>query len=302
MAIGIKIANGEFYPIIEENSVQKKRITLSAAHKAQKNMRIYLYKTDCYSMDDAVLLGELAFDALHETPSIELFVSSDGKGGIKAVGQDKESGKTRIISVSLDVVGKDEVNEAEIAQISQVFVDFQTKKKFNVVPVVIGFAVVLATVACFLWWGRLSHVETSAVESATPTPPVTVVPTPMEASAVESATPTPPVTVVPTPVETSAVESATPTPPVTVVPTPVEASAVESAKKAPVRDYAVPSTIPRAGIRYKVKWMDTLWDIADVFYGDPWLYQRLARYNRLRNPNVVIPGTIIRVPQKSRLQ
>lgn len=48
--------------------------------------------------------------------------------------------------------------------------------------------------------------------------------------------------------------------------------------------------------RYKIKWGDTLWDIADTYYKNPWRYKYLARYNGIKNPDYIISGTYIIIP------
>jgi nucleoid-associated protein YgaU len=65
-----------------------------------------------------------------------------------------------------------------------------------------------------------------------------------------------------------------------------------------VRSYKAPKPIPKNGVRYKVRWGDTLWDITDVFYNNPWLYTRLARYNKIRPSAILLPGVILRIPPK----
>jgi len=67
----------------------------------------------------------------------------------------------------------------------------------------------------------------------------------------------------------------------------------------PVASYKVPATIPREGVDYRIRWGDTLWDISNAFYRDPWLYRRIARYNNIRNPNQIISGRIIKIPPKN---
>lgn len=49
-------------------------------------------------------------------------------------------------------------------------------------------------------------------------------------------------------------------------------------------------------ITYKIKWGDTLWDIADTYYKNPWRYKYIARYNGIKNPDHIISGTIITIP------
>ena len=58
-----------------------------------------------------------------------------------------------------------------------------------------------------------------------------------------------------------------------------------------------PETKP-ADITYKIKWGDTLWDIADSYYKNPWNYKKIARYNNIKNPDYIISGTTITIPAK----
>ncbi|MCR5401289.1 MAG: LysM peptidoglycan-binding domain-containing protein [Treponema sp.] len=51
-------------------------------------------------------------------------------------------------------------------------------------------------------------------------------------------------------------------------------------------------------ITYKIKWGDTLWDIADAYYKNPWKYHMIARYNKIKNPDHIISGTVIELPQQ----
>ena len=49
-------------------------------------------------------------------------------------------------------------------------------------------------------------------------------------------------------------------------------------------------------VRYQVKWGDTLWDIAQSYYNNPWLYKRIATANNIKNPDHIVAGTILTIP------
>ena len=51
-------------------------------------------------------------------------------------------------------------------------------------------------------------------------------------------------------------------------------------------------------IVYKVKWGDTLWDLSAAYYKNPWLYPKIARYNNIKNPDYIIAGSTIRIPEE----
>ena len=63
----------------------------------------------------------------------------------------------------------------------------------------------------------------------------------------------------------------------------------------------VPAPPPQAAkasevARYQVKWGDTLWDIAQSYYNNPWLYKRIATANNIKNPDHIVAGTILVIP------
>ena len=51
-------------------------------------------------------------------------------------------------------------------------------------------------------------------------------------------------------------------------------------------------------ITYKIKWGDTLWDISAAYYKNPWRYKKIARYNGIKNPNHIVAGTFIKIPEE----
>ena len=48
---------------------------------------------------------------------------------------------------------------------------------------------------------------------------------------------------------------------------------------------------------YKVQRGDTLWSISKKYLGNGARYKELAEYNNIANPNVILPGTIIKIPR-----
>ena len=71
------------------------------------------------------------------------------------------------------------------------------------------------------------------------------------------------------------------------------ASATGDAKKT-----AKLQTNPDGSVRYLLKWGDTLWDLAETFYKNPWDYVLIAKYNKIKNPSYIIAGTYINIPMK----
>ena len=49
-------------------------------------------------------------------------------------------------------------------------------------------------------------------------------------------------------------------------------------------------------VTYRIKWGDTLWDISDAYYNNPWRYPKIADYNDIPNPDLIIAGSDIIIP------
>jgi len=106
--IGIKIANGDFYPITDENSHTKKRLVLTTVHDRQSSVQIDLYRSISKSMLDAQYIGSLVIDKIRPKPkgepSIEMVISADFEGIITADAYDMDpalSGEHHTLNVSL---------------------------------------------------------------------------------------------------------------------------------------------------------------------------------------------------------
>ncbi len=59
-----------------------------------------------------------------------------------------------------------------------------------------------------------------------------------------------------------------------------------------------PSAVAPPDTEYRVVWGDTLWQIAERFYGDRALYHALASDNDLVDADLIIAGETLRIPQR----
>jgi hypothetical protein len=309
--IGIKIANGEFYSLVEENSSVKKRLILTTVHDNQRSVQIDLYKSYTKTMADALYIGSLVVEKIKPKPkgepSIEMVISSTREGEITADAIDMDTssqGEHQVLSVSLKSLDEDnreyEIPDFELEQNdpppTELYDRASTVKKEEgkgfpwIVVIIIGLALVLILLA--LWYfllGRKSGskpvepVRTETTVPAEETPPA-------REAAQEAPAARPP-----------AGQTAQEPPPVIQAPVrPAPAPAVNRRNRppAPVSSYKVPETIPQEGAPYKIRWGDTLWDISEAFYRNPWLYPRIAGFNNIGNPNLIISGTTIRIPPR----
>ena len=57
-----------------------------------------------------------------------------------------------------------------------------------------------------------------------------------------------------------------------------------------------PEVKKSADAKYHIRWGDTLWDISESYYKTPWKYPKIADYNKIKNPDLIISGTDILIP------
>ncbi|MDR1319553.1 MAG: Hsp70 family protein [Treponema sp.] len=310
--IGIKIANGEFYSIMEENSAVKKRLILTTVHDKQRSVQIDLYRSFTRTMADAQYIGSLVVENIKPKPkgepSIELVISSTKNGDITADAIDLDTstgGEHQMLNVSLKSLDEDnreyEIPDFELEQNEEppsalyedsAASDSEETKKFPwIVLIIIGIALILIVAA--LWFFFLGGRSTLRRITSKPVVERVIPPAPPASQA-----PQPP----PARQEVPAVQPPAPPPVIQApsAPPPVQRQSGGRVRPpAPVSSYKVPATIPQEGAPYKIRWGDTLWDISEAFYRDPWLYHRIARFNNIRNPDLIISGTTIRVPPKN---
>jgi len=91
----------------------------------------------------------------------------------------------------------------------------------------------------------------------------------------------------------SQAQSSTPTP--TTVATESKPAAAPAVAKPAASSPVAPKP---AEVRYKIKWGDTLWDLSYVFYRNPWLYTKIAKANKIKNPDRILAGRTILIPAR----
>jgi outer membrane biosynthesis protein TonB len=327
--IGIKIANGKFFPVIEEQSPAvslKKRLVLTTVRDSQGSMQIDLYRNRTSALAGDQYIGSIVVKDIKPKPkgepSVELIISlgEDGILAASAIDMDApDKGGYQHLDVSLkslDIDGQEhrtpdyrmEQTEPPPAGLYEKALRIQEqeegKKKFPWhIVIIIGLVFLLIVLGGLCAWFFLLRDDPASAEPSSR--PVVeqpaVAPEPVPAPVVEAAPEPPPP---PEPVSTPVMEAVPEPPPVPVIEPvkPVEDAPVVSRERrstAPVSSYKVPAVIPKGGVAYRIRWGDTLWDISEAFYRNPWLYRRIARYNGIRNPDRIISGTTIRIPPKN---
>ncbi len=313
-SIGIKLADGSFFPILEEGAPASKVLELTTVRDDQTSVQINLFRGEGSTIEDNGYVGSLIIEDIRARASgeatIELTVSLDDLNELSAEAVDHESGSRQVLTVSLETLDNESVYSLPDFDLTPMGDSIQPgigsenhnvvmtgtipgnapeglyemntvqeeKSKFPLPPwlcIVLFVVGVLSLVLALLISARTILLNKS-IEDAAALAPVMIerpVTTPVtETPAQPEAVPPPPV------------ESTTPETPVVVV---------AETPPAPVQPEAAPAG---EDIRYKIKWGDTLWDMADSYYRNPWLYTKIATYNKIRNPNLIIAGTWITIP------
>ncbi|MDR2596473.1 MAG: Hsp70 family protein [Treponema sp.] len=335
--IGIKIANGEFYPLIEENSSIKKKMVLTTVYDNQSSVQIDLFRSSKNVMVDAQYIGSLVIGNIKPKPkgepSIEMIISSKSNGDIIADAVDLDrgpKGEHHVLTVSLkslDETSRDmeildfelESNEEPHSGLYDHAKKIRMKKKRSFVWLLILFIIIIIlglSAGWLFFMGGMEIVNSrvdlqkikQVIEQYTPEF-IKKLEIPKQSKPLEPIKQVEQVKQVePEPVRISEpikinepVQQIAELVPIIEEPAalPISKPQTSSRSPPPVASYKVPATIPREGVDYRIRWGDTLWDISHAFYRDPWLYRRIARYNNIRNPNQIISGRIIKIPPKN---
>ena len=367
--IGIKLADGKFYPILDDGRPAGKKLVVTTVKDGQKSVQIDVYRGEGESVVGADYMGSLVVDGIPEqtagTPDVKLELELDDAGHLKA--RASVAGAEETTEVSLESLVEDPGYETPDFDIEEDHTDSlpeeglasddlkmdidddfeipdmdsssygsnddevttpeegagllakasESQRERHGLPITafVGGAVVLIVLGALLWMFLRSPAAVSKapaapavaakpVESKTPAATAAPAPKPTAAPAASAVSPAAKTAAKPAaPPEASAAKAgSTQTTPAAKA---TEAApATKPAMAPPTKAGAKPAAAPTkaepapAGKRYRIKWGDTLWDIAWASYRDPWLYPRIVKANKLRNPDRIMAGTWIVIPRR----
>lgn len=108
VAIGLRLANGSFYPIFAENFRGSKRLLLTTVHDNQQSVQIDLYKGIGQELFEDAYIGSLVLENLPALAKgeveIELLMGIDKEGNLHAQASEKTSGERQSLDVSLETL------------------------------------------------------------------------------------------------------------------------------------------------------------------------------------------------------
>ena len=125
--IGIKLADGSFFPVLQEGEPDQKKLELTTAHNNQTRVMVDLYRSAESSMDDAEYVDTLQIDNINEHPrgdaSISFTVAIDENNELSAKIVDSETGATskttiELVNRTLEERMADEPSDYDISETS----------------------------------------------------------------------------------------------------------------------------------------------------------------------------------------
>ena len=303
--IGIKLADGSFYPVLSEGDRNRKKLVLTTVRDNQETVQIDLFKGEAALAEETDYIGTLMIENIQpapmKEPEVEVVLGVDEEGNLEATASDTLTGESQSLSVSLQSLsqGAAEYPEFELEHEGAAKDDFEETlltgetypisaadrrkdrlaKKRRSPVLLVGF-IILSLILI----AAIAFVVFKAV-GGTPIPALFA--GKQEPASVEQAQVTEQA-----PEEEPSDQSAVEQP-------------AEQAAAAGETGEAQQTTVPAEGeaggttegLWYQIKWGDTLWDIAATYYRNPWLYPKIARENGISNPDLIFAGTRIFIPE-----
>jgi len=310
--IGIRIADGTIYPVLNEEESATKRMILTTAKDNQTEIHAEIFRGTGDDMENPVRIGQLRLKDISPKgkgqPEFELVLSTDPFGKLNARIVNTENNSEEFLSVDLAEVEME--TEQGLEDFSMPDVDFSEPPGYEseyegeqgkeegkpargskwllIVFIIAGLAIIAGIV--FLIFNLLKQPEKDleAEDTAKKTEQVAADQT------VESQEPSP------EPAKTE--ETAKPE---TEIEEPSVSGTRDAGKPASETSDITPPLSKdgiKGGVWYSIAWGDTLWDLSNSFYRTPWLYDRIAAENNIEDPDYIFAGKRIYIPQISSEQ
>ena len=285
--IGIKVADGSYYPVIDVDFRGTRKLILTTAKDNQDKVQVDLYRGNGSSLSEARYIGSITIENINPAaqgePEIELLIGIAEDGQLTAEAIDQSTGERQRFDTSLEgSSGLDTFAEPafELESGTEEALDFEEppltgedypvsetdRREEAVHPrgpnilllvlfVVLGIALV----------GAIAYFVYKAISG----PAIPPLPTSGAAAPAQPG----------------------PAPAAAPAPAPVPAAAI------PAAPAPAPAATSPGSLTYRIKKGDTLWDISATYYRNPWLYPKLAKANSIPNPDLIFAGTRIVIPE-----
>lgn len=289
-SIGIKLYDGSFVPIINENEVKSKKVILTTVRDNQKKAIIELYEGTSDKCINNEYLGKLVISIDRSTkkgePGIEVHLRLDENGMLYAKAWDAESGQESAIKIEHSKkkrIFPETLSDLEITQLDQgdtkkidnytngssaLLTDYEKGKGISDILKIILVILIVLILLALLGFGVYMLYDKVIKNFIANIP--------------KSTTTT---TTVVTTTSTTIKKAVTTT------------TTIKEVKKEEIKGRK-----NLEGKKHYVRWGDNLWNICKKYYKDPWYYPALAEANEIKNPRLIYAGTYIIIPPKNTLK
>jgi LysM repeat protein len=303
--IGIKVADGSYYPVIDVDFRGTKKLVLTTAKDNQEKVQVDLYRGAGEALSGATYIDSLVIEnippAAQGEPEIELLIGIDDSGQLMAEAFDESTGERQRFDTSISSLPQQAYEEAEFA-LEEPSTEGETPPEelaleepqggdFDEAPLTgedypVGekdrreetvhrrgpniLLLVLFVVLGIALVGAIAYFVYRAI-SGPAVPPLPATGTTAPAAA--------------TPAQPQAAAQ------------PAPAAQPQAAPAAPAAPAPTPAAPPAKSVVYGIKKGDTLWDISSAYYRNPWLYPKIAKANSIQNPDLICAGTRIVIPE-----
>ncbi len=309
--IGIKIADGSYYPVLEKGFTGRKKLTVTTVKDNQEKVQIDLYRGNGGGIEQPSYIGSLIVEnippAPQGEPEIELFLGINPDGELSAEASDRRTGESQKFSTTLTRLMESELSEApefeieeedktvaasayeeapitgesyKVGESDRRRETLEREKRGPNLLLLILFVllgvILVAAIAYFIY--KSVHGPETPPLSARGSAPTAAVAPPQPVA----------------PAQPSAAAQPAPTQPVQPGVQTQQGSGGQASVKTSTGEAAV---VAKGGVTYRIKRGDTLWDISATYYRNPWLYHKLARANSIRNPDLIFAGSRLYIPE-----
>ncbi|HUV06792.1 MAG TPA: Hsp70 family protein, partial [Spirochaetia bacterium] len=315
--IGIKIADGSFYPVLDEGSLDKKRLIVTTVKDNQHNVQIDLYRSQEKSLKNAEYIGSLLIEDIPSSPKgepeVEVIIGVDEEGNLNAVASENTTGNRQSLSTGLENLGKEDqygipefaldeeddlesFMEDEDQELTGTAYPLQTEDRrrshlerksnpvLRILFILLGILIIAGLTYLIF---QLVNPQTKA--------------TPLEVGAAteqkqEPEKQSPEKTAEPVKETTKTATDTGQTGAIAQTGTTTQGSGPGTTTVTPEKKTADTST---EGVWYTIRRGDTLWDISNSFYRNPWLYKKIATHpkNRIKDPDFILAGFKLFIPK-----
>ena len=134
--IGIRLADGRFFPIFDRDQARRKRLVLTTVKDDQESVQIDLYRGAGEEMAEPEYVATLVIQNVESAragdPEISLVMGVDDQGNLNATAADEKSGEYESLSVSLEEQATETPGEFELTETDLADVEADVEADFEV--------------------------------------------------------------------------------------------------------------------------------------------------------------------------